>query len=280
MRIVLVSAALLMLSACGGEPLPGGVLPPPDMAARPPAPVVAQARPLPVAKPAPLVAEARPLPVVPAPAPVVPRLAPVPLAAAPPREVVLAPAAPPPAIAVRPAPSPAAVAVAPRPAPPPAAVAMRPARLPVTLVTTAPPPRAAARLVPAAAIAAPPPAPAPSPAIVPAVFVPRWTGWFTGHPPASPGRMTLSNFTFGLAHVEALITPYPDCVVRTGMVPIDIKLPLNSTWIISAPPGRDVCWRRKLERIRPGAELTVAPGGWGPWNRVFTSFGHSVDARL
>lgn len=252
MRIVLVSAALLMLSACGGEPLPGGVLPPPDMAARPPAPVVAQAR---------------PLPVVPAPAPVVPRLAPVPLAAAPPREVVLAPAAPPPAIAVR-------------PAPPPAAVAMRPARLPVTLVTTAPPPRAAARPVPAAAIAAPPPAPAPAPAIVPAVFVPRWTGWFTGHPPASPGRMTLSNFTFGLAHVEALITPYPDCVVRTGMVPIDIKLPLNSTWIISAPPGRDVCWRRKLERIRPGAELTVAPGGWGPWNRVFTSFGHSVDARL
>jgi hypothetical protein len=173
----------------------------------------------------------------------------MPFAAAPPPGIVFAPAAPPPVIAANPV----------------------------------PPPRAVAHPVAAIAVARPAAVPPPSPAVVPAVFAPRWSSWLFGHPPAaSPGRMTLSNFTFGLAHVEALITPYPDCVVRPGMVPIDLKLPLNSTETVTAPPGTDVCWRRMVERP-PGAALRLAgppQGAWTPWNRVFTSFGHSVDAHL
>ena len=33
-------------------------------------------------------------------------------------------------------------------------------------------------------------------------------------PPAQPGHLTLSNFAYDRAHVEAIVTPYPDCELR------------------------------------------------------------------
>ena len=100
--------------------------------------------------------------------------------------------------------------------------------------------------------------------------------WFA---PAAGGRLTLSNFTFDLADVEAIVTPYADCAVHPGLVPLDFKLPMNATWLIPATAGADVCWRRALplDAAHPG----LATGkGWTQWNRVFTSSGRAIDARL
>jgi len=94
---------------------------------------------------------------------------------------------------------------------------------------------------------------------------------------ASPGRLTLSNFTYELADVEAVVTPYPDCGVHAGIVPMDFKLPLNSTWVIPASLGSDVCWRHHAP---PSAGARTAPPPWSDWNRAFTAAGSSVDSRL
>jgi hypothetical protein len=93
--------------------------------------------------------------------------------------------------------------------------------------------------------------------------------------PLPPGRLTLSNYTFKLADVEAIVTPYPDCALHPGMVPMDFKLPLNSTSVITAPPGMDVCWRRALPPS-PEAPKPV----WSDWNRDFTGQGRSIDSTL
>ena len=95
----------------------------------------------------------------------------------------------------------------------------------------------------------------------------------------APGRLTLSNFSFDTAQVQARITAYPDCFVHDGVATSDFVLPLNGTRIINPPPGSDVCWRRAIgPGIRPGG----VPGepGWTEWNRDYTSTGAAIDARL
>jgi hypothetical protein len=97
--------------------------------------------------------------------------------------------------------------------------------------------------------------------------------------PPPPGRLTLNNFSFDHARVQAVITPYPDCAVHEGTATSDFVLPLNGTRVIEAAPGTDVCWRREIE---PGTVQGVAPStpGWTEWNRVFLSSAGVVDSRL
>ena len=94
-----------------------------------------------------------------------------------------------------------------------------------------------------------------------------------------PGRLTLNNFSFDHAHVQAVITAYPDCAVHEGTAASDFVLPLNGTRVIEAAPGTDVCWRRE---IAPGTVQGVVPStpGWTEWNRVFLSSAGVVDSRL
>lgn len=96
---------------------------------------------------------------------------------------------------------------------------------------------------------------------------------------AHQGRLTLSNVRYGLADVEALVTPYPDCAVHPGQMPMLFKLRLNSTWVIPTPPGSDVCWRRELKADQHPATPPTRPG-WTEWNRVFTASGTAIDSRL
>ncbi len=131
-------------------------------------------------------------------------------------------------------------------------------------------------------VAAPSPPP-PGQITAPAPFVLAPLAWLFAPvllptpPPA--GRLTLSNFSFPNAHVQAVITGYPDCAVRDGTAASDFVLPLNGTRVIDAAPGADVCWRRALE---PGPAQATPPSvpGWTEWNRVYTSSGRSIDTRL
>lgn len=141
-------------------------------------------------------------------------------------------------------------------------------------------------LVATASCAWPPPPPAEvaaaAPPAGPVFYVPNPFAFFFAPilPGAAPppGRLTLSNFSFDHARVEAVITPYPDCVVREGTAASSFDLPLNGTRVIEAAPGADVCWRRQTET---GKEH-VAPSmpGWTEWNRVFLSSVPVVDTRL
>jgi hypothetical protein len=156
--------------------------------------------------------------------------------------------APPPAMVAAPPPPPPPVALV---APPPPPVAVAPSPVP-------PPP---------VAVAAPEPGPFPFAELAGLV----------GPPP--PGRLTLSNFSFDTAHVEAVVTAAPDCAVREGTTASDFVLPLNGTRIIESAPGADVCWRRAIDP-RTAAGAAPSPPGWTEWNRAFLSSGRSVDSRL
>ncbi len=141
----------------------------------------------------------------------------------------------------------------------------------------APPPVALAPAPPVARAAAPPPPP-----VVPVPVVLAWNplAWlFPAFAPPVAGRLTLSNFTYDSAHVQALVTPYPDCQPQPGAAASDFALPLNGTRIIAPPPGADVCWRRALPAGQPQTATTAAPG-WTDWSRVFTSSGRSIDSQL
>ena len=97
-------------------------------------------------------------------------------------------------------------------------------------------------------------------------------------PPAQPGHLVLSNFNYDRAHVEALVTPYPDCELREGVASSNFQLPLNGTWVADTPAGSDVCWRRELP-----ADTAADPRRaerWTGWNRAFLSSGRIVDAQL
>ena len=98
--------------------------------------------------------------------------------------------------------------------------------------------------------------------------------WWT----ARPGRLTLSNFAYDRARVEAMITPYPDCELREGMSTTNFEVPLNGTRVIDTPPGLDVCWRR----IEPPLAESTSPGAprATPWNRAYLSSGRTVDSQL
>jgi len=97
-------------------------------------------------------------------------------------------------------------------------------------------------------------------------------------PPAQPGHLILSNYSYDRVHVEALVTPYPDCELREGTASSHFLLPLNGTWVADTPAGSDVCWRRELP-----VDTAVNPlraERWTGWNRAFLSFGRVVDSQL
>jgi hypothetical protein len=96
---------------------------------------------------------------------------------------------------------------------------------------------------------------------------------------ASPGRLTLSNFSFDNAHVQAVITGAPDCAPVAGTATSDFVLPLNGTRVIEGAPGADVCWRRAIEPETAPPAAWSAPR-WTEWNRAFLSSGRSVDTQL
>jgi hypothetical protein len=131
----------------------------------------------------------------------------------------------------------------------------------------------AVAVAPAPVVAAP--APTPVATVTYSVGVPDVMAALLPAIPLPPGRLTLSNFTFKLADVEAIVTPYPDCALHPGIVPMDFKVPLNGTWVITAPPGMDVCWRRALPPS-PEAPKPV----WTDWNRDYTGMGRSIDSTL
>ena len=140
-----------------------------------------------------------------------------------------------------------------------------------------------------AAPAAPPPGPvalmAPAPVVTtvpvvataPAPVVPLPFAWLFGSAPPPPGRLALSNFAFDRAHVQMLITPYPDCAVRPGTASGDFVLPLNGTRVIEAAAGSDVCWRRQIE---PTAGAPATMQSWTEWNRAYLTASRSIDAQL
>jgi hypothetical protein len=151
----------------------------------------------------------------------------------------------------------------------------------------APPPVA---LVPApvGSVPAGPVAVVPAPGGTPVVAsvevpLPPWVpfGWLWG--PESGGRLTLSNFSYDTARVQAVLTNGPDCAVADPAAAADFIMPLNATRIIPTPAGVDVCWRRE---VPPTASSQVTRGpapaipGWADWNRSYTGSGRFIDARL
>lgn len=85
-----------------------------------------------------------------------------------------------------------------------------------------------------------------------------------------PGQLTLSNYRFERASVEAIVTPAADCaVVDPAVTATAFDLPFKGSRVIVAAPNADVCWRRQ-----------VAGGQWGEWNRAFTGSGKFIDSQL
>ncbi|HEY1299548.1 MAG TPA: hypothetical protein VGF07_03575 [Stellaceae bacterium] len=95
-------------------------------------------------------------------------------------------------------------------------------------------------------------------------------------PPVQPGALQLSNLNFGPTHVEAVITANPDCAARGPgyLSTLEFLLPPNSTKLIGAPPGADICWRRDRDPGQPVA------GEWSPWGRAYVAPGRRIDANL
>ena len=84
-----------------------------------------------------------------------------------------------------------------------------------------------------------------------------------------PGQLTLSNYRFDHAPIEAMMVAGPDCTPVEGAAPTDFDLPFKGTRVLVAAPRSDICWRRQL-----------ADGRWTDWNRAFTATGRFVDAQL
>lgn len=91
--------------------------------------------------------------------------------------------------------------------------------------------------------------------------------WFWKPP---PGQLTLSNYRFDHASIEAVIASGPECDAGAAPAPAtDFDLPYNGSRVIVAAPRTDICWRRQL-----------ADGRWSDWNRAFTASGRFVDSQL
>lgn len=148
-----------------------------------------------------------------------------------------------------------------------------------------PPPHAAAPPAPTPpavlAVAPAPPPPvfvaAPAPPSVDYVPIPLlWVRNINAPPPS--GRLTLSNFSYDTARVQAVLASGPDCAIQEGTSMTDFVLPLNGTRIITTPAGADVCWRRELPP--PTEKAAPAAPPWTEWNRAFTAAGRFLDSRL
>jgi hypothetical protein len=84
------------------------------------------------------------------------------------------------------------------------------------------------------------------------------------------GRLTLSNYRFDSAAVEAMLTAAPDCTAPDpSMAVTAFELPFKGTRVIEAAPATDICWRRK-----------VAGSPWTDWNRAYTATGRVIDSQL
>ena len=99
---------------------------------------------------------------------------------------------------------------------------------------------------------------------------PYW-GWgptsWVWTPP--PGQLTLSNYRYDHAAIEAVVTAAPDCTPDPSAAPTGFILPFKGTRVLVAAPNADICWRRQ-----------VASGQWTDWNRAFTASGRFVDSQL
>jgi hypothetical protein len=85
-----------------------------------------------------------------------------------------------------------------------------------------------------------------------------------------PGQLTLSNYRFDHATIQAVATAAPDCAAADpGAAGASFDLPFKGTHAIPAPPDADICWRAQ-----------VRGGRWSDWNRAFTAAGRYVDTRL
>lgn len=86
---------------------------------------------------------------------------------------------------------------------------------------------------------------------------------------APPGHLTLSNYRFDHAAIEAAATAAPDCGAVDPSAVTAFDLPFKGTRVIEAVPASDICWRRQANG-----------GQWTEWNRAFTASGRFIDSQL
>jgi len=85
-----------------------------------------------------------------------------------------------------------------------------------------------------------------------------------------PGQLTLSNYRFDQAPIEAVMAAGPDCAATDPSTPAtDFVLLFKGTRVLVAAPNTDICWRRQL-----------ANGQWTDWNRAFTASGRFIDNQI
>jgi hypothetical protein len=96
---------------------------------------------------------------------------------------------------------------------------------------------------------------------------PSPTSWVWTPP---PGQLTLSNYRFEQAPIEAVMAAGPDCAAPDPSTPAtDFVLLFKGTRVLVAAPNSDICWRRQL-----------ANGQWTDWNRAFTASGRFIDTQI
>jgi hypothetical protein len=96
---------------------------------------------------------------------------------------------------------------------------------------------------------------------------PSPTSWIWTPP---PGQLTLTNYRFDHAPIQAVMTASPDCApLDPSAPPTAFDLPFKGSRVLVAAPNIDICWRRQL-----------AGGRWTDWNRAFTASGRFVDTQL
>ncbi len=83
-----------------------------------------------------------------------------------------------------------------------------------------------------------------------------------------PGQLSLSNFRFDHANIEAVIATGPECAAP-GAPATAFDLPFKGTRVIEAVPDADICWRRQ-----------TGAGQWTEWNRAYTATGRAIDSQL
>jgi hypothetical protein len=154
---------------------------------------------------------------------------------------------------------------------PPAPVAAEPA--PIPLIAPSPPAPAVVTAQPPApvVVAAGPAAPAPQTDYMPIPFL--WQRMLMQ--PAPAGRLLLNNFSFETTSIQAVLAAQSVCAIGDGGVVTEFVLPPNGTRILPAPPGWDICWRR---RLTPGEVKEIPPDGpWTAWSRAYTGSGRFLD---
>jgi hypothetical protein len=101
------------------------------------------------------------------------------------------------------------------------------------------------------------------------------TSYFGGSPTSwlwtpPPGQLTLSNYRFDHANIEAVMAAGPDCTPTDPSVPATaFDLAFKGSRVLVAAPNVDICWRRQ-----------VAGRPWTDWNRAFTASGKFIDSQL